>query len=241
MKLLALDTSSLACTVAVQISGAGADAVFVEYEEQPRQHTRLLMPMIRRVLVAAGLELADLDGIVLGNGPGSFIGMRIAASVAQGLAHGAGLRIAPVSSMAAVALAAAGQVSAESTMVAVAQDAHMQEVYLGLYRVAAGRVSALAPERLQRCESVVEFEELCGSDPGDGCIAAGYGWQRFPQLLVANREYVQGPAEVLYPDARCLLNLGMIAFERGDAVAAEDVTPAYLRQKVAEKPKTSVA
>ena len=99
MKLLAIDTSSLACTVALKIG----DELIERHEEQEREHTRLLMPMIRDVLEHAGVSLKDLDAIVLGNGPGSFIGMRIAASVSQGLAHGAGLRIIPVSSLAAVA------------------------------------------------------------------------------------------------------------------------------------------
>ena len=222
MNLLALDTSSLACTVAVKIG----KQVFTRHEEQPREHTRLLIPMIRSVLADADTALSDLDGIVLGNGPGSFIGMRIAASVAQGLAFGADLKIAPVSSMAAVA-AEVG--SSGPAYVAVAQDAHMQEVYLGLYAVDNGQVSALAPERLQRCEVI---EELCGRDD---FIAAGYGWQRFPALFEANRANLQGDAEVLYPHAQFLLGLGVDAIERGDTVAAEDVIPAYLRQKVAEK------
>ena len=99
MNLLALDTSSIACSVAVRIDSR----IYKQHEEKPREHTRLLMPMIRSALIDADVELCDLDGIVLGNGPGSFIGMRIAASVAQGLAFGAGLKIAAISSMAAVA------------------------------------------------------------------------------------------------------------------------------------------
>ena len=227
MKLLALDTSSVACTVAVQ----NGEQVFTRHEEQPRAHTRLLMPMIRSVLADAELGLSDLDGIALGNGPGSFIGMRIAASVAQGLAFGAGLKIAPVSSLAAVAAEVGASGSAH---VAVAQDAHMQEVYLGLYEVHDGIVSAMAPERLQRCEIIAELGDR------DNFVAAGYGWQRFPALLEANRANLQGGAEVLYPHAVFLLKLGMAAFERGEAVAAEDVIPAYLRQKVAEIPHRKV-
>jgi tRNA threonylcarbamoyladenosine biosynthesis protein TsaB len=227
VKLLALDTSSVACTVAVQ----NGEQVFTRHVEQPREHTRLLMPMIRSVLADADLGLCDLDGIVLGNGPGSFIGMRIAAAVAQGLAFGAGLKIAPVSSLAAVA-AEVG--SSGPAHVAVAQDAHMQEVYLGLYELNDGTVSATVPERLQRCEVIAELGDR------DDYVAAGYGWQRFPALLAANRANLQGDAEVLYPHARFLLKLGMSAFGRGEAVAAEDVIPAYLRQKVAEKPHRKV-
>ncbi len=227
MKLLALDTSSVACTVAAQIG----EQVFTRHDEQPREHTRLLIPMIRSVLADADVGLSDLDGIVLGNGPGSFIGMRIAASVAQGLAFGADLKIAPVSSLAAVA-AEVG--SSGPANVAVAQDAHMQEVYLGLYKVDDSIVTEMFPERLQRCDAIAELVDT------DDCIAAGYGWQRFPALLEANRANLQAVSEVLYPHARFLLRLGIDAFERGEAVAAEDVIPAYLRQKVAEKPHRKV-
>ena len=86
--------------------------------------------MIRGVLDEAGVPNSrDLDAIVLGNGPGSFIGMRIAASVAQGLAYGAGLNIVPVSSLAAVAAEVMAETGADRVI--VAQDAHMNEVYLG--------------------------------------------------------------------------------------------------------------
>lgn len=230
MNLLALDTSSVACTVAVQ----HGDEVFERHEEQPREHTRLLMPMIRAVLADADVELSGLDGIVLGNGPGSFIGMRIAASVAQGLAHGADLRIAPVSSMAAVAAEVASSESIGATNVVVAQDAHMQEVYLGLYRVADAVVTHVVPERLQRCEAIPELGE------GGDYVAAGFGWQRFPVLREANRTSLQAVSEVLYPHARFVLRLGVASFERGDSLAAQDVIPAYLRQKVAEKPRGKV-
>lgn len=224
MKLLALDTSSVACTVAVQVG----DEVTEQHEEQPREHTRLLMPMIRSVLEDADVELSDLDGIVLGNGPGSFIGMRIAASVAQGLAHGANLNIAPVSSMAAIA---AEVLSSRSGSVAVAQDAHMNEVYFGIYEKNGGGLTEKIPERLQACEAIPDLADI------DGCIAAGFGWQRFPVLLEANRAYLQNISDICYPHGRYLLELGMSAFERGEAVAAADVVPVYLRQKVAEKPK----
>ena len=85
MNLLALDTSSLACSVALQLG----DTIISRHEEREREHTRLLMPMIVDVLNEGDINARDLDAIVLGNGPGSFIGMRIAASVAQGLAFAA--------------------------------------------------------------------------------------------------------------------------------------------------------
>ncbi|MCH8335592.1 MAG: tRNA (adenosine(37)-N6)-threonylcarbamoyltransferase complex dimerization subunit type 1 TsaB, partial [Proteobacteria bacterium] len=89
MNLLAIDTSSNACSVAVQVGDENIEKHVVE----PREHTKILVPMIEELLQEAGVVLSDLDAVVLGNGPGSFIGMRIGASVAQGICHGAGLRI----------------------------------------------------------------------------------------------------------------------------------------------------
>ncbi len=227
MNLLALDTSSVACTVAVQ----HGDEVFERHEEQPREHTRLLMPMIRAVLADADVELSGLDGIVLGNGPGSFIGMRIAASVAQGLAYGAGLNIAPVSSMAAIA----AEVTVDQTgHVAVAQDAHMNEVYFGIYKRDDKGLAEIVAERLQACEAIPELSDI------ENCVAAGFGWQRFPALLETNRACLGRVSKVYYPSSRFLLELGNSAFRGGETVAAADVVPAYLRQKVAEKPRGKV-
>jgi len=227
MKLLALDTSSIACSVAVQTGKTTIE----RHEEQPREHTRLLVPMIESSLSEAGITLADLDAIILGNGPGSFIGMRIAASVAQGLAFGAELKIVPVSSLAAVAAQVFAEIDAGE--VVVAQDAHMHEVYLGIYRRDAdGLAAEIMPERLQGPAAIVELDSsLDGSR-----VAAGFGWQRYPDLLAANQAYIGEMSDVLHPRAFYLLPLGAVGLANGLAVAPQDVVPAYLRQKVAEKP-----
>lgn len=223
MKLLALDTSSLACTAGVLCDGE----TFVRYEEQAREHTRLLLPMVKSVLADAALGIADLDAIVLGNGPGSFIGLRIAASVAVGLAHGAQLDIAPVSSLAAIAYSA----GAEGDVIAVTGDAHMNQVYLGLYRRSTkDAVSELAAERIH---DQGRIEDL-GRD--QKVIAAGSGWRRYPALLEANRDAIASVSDILYPHAEALLALGELAVTGGRVVRPEQVSPAYLRQKVAEKP-----
>jgi len=226
MNLLAIDTSSVACTVAVSV----ADVIVERHEEQAREHTQLLMPMIRAALEESGISLTDLDAIVLGNGPGSFIGMRIAASVSQGLAHGADLRIIPVSSLAAVAAEVMDK--SEARIVAVAQDAHLHEVYLGIFRRQdSGLPEAIIDERLQRQTLI---EELSPADAA-ATIAAGQGWQRYPQLAAVNGASLAEFSNVLYPRASYLLRLADLS----NAVQPKDIAPAYLRQKVAEKPRPS--
>jgi tRNA threonylcarbamoyladenosine biosynthesis protein TsaB len=223
MKLLALDTSSLACSVALQVD----DGLAWRHEEQAREHTRILVPMIEDVLAETGVKTADLDGIVLGNGPGSFIGMRIGTAVAQGLAHGAGLGVVPVSSL----LAVAAQVIAEegARAVAVCQDAHMNEVYLGLYAAGRGGVPKLVgAERIHDLSVIAEME----LEPGR-FTAAGFGWQRYPALLQTNRPLLAGVSGAGYPSARYLLAAGRALAASGAAIDPQDVVPAYLRQTVA--------
>jgi tRNA threonylcarbamoyladenosine biosynthesis protein TsaB len=222
MKLLALDSSSVACSVAVQVG----EKIIERHEEQPREHTRLLMPMIESAIKEAGVKMPDLDAIVLGNGPGSFIGMRIAASVAQGLAFAADLKIIPVSSMAAVA----AQVFAEeqATEVVVAQDAHMNEVYLGVYRQENAAVVDVVPERLHTADLPLDLD----LDDAARRVAAGFGWQRYPALISANEKLVGTWSSIWHPSAQFLLELAV----KADRIRPQDLTPAYLRQKVAEKP-----
>ncbi len=227
MKLLAIDTSSLACTVAVDVDGETLE----RHEEQAREHTRLLMPMVQAVLADAGLTPEDLDAVVLGNGPGSFIGMRIAASAAQGIAHGAGLDIVPVSSMAAVAAQVFEETDAEE--VVIAQDAHMHEVYLGAYRRGSGHdLVEVFPERLQTQTLVEELS----SHQAAGRVAAGFGWERYPDLAAANAAVIGQLSDVQHPRARFLLPLGAAALADGVGIRPADLVPAYLRSKVAQKP-----
>ena len=100
LRMLAIDTSTEACSAALLWSDGEMRQRFVVTE---RGHADLILPMIDELLAEAGCKLKDLDGLAFGRGPGGFTGLRIAAGVIQGLAYGAGLRVAPVSSLAAVA------------------------------------------------------------------------------------------------------------------------------------------
>lgn len=222
MNLLALDTASDACSVALQCG----EAVHERHEIAPRAHTKLLLPMIREVLAAAGLDTDELDAVALGNGPGSFIGVRIAASVAQGICHAAGLKLVPVSSMSAVAAEVIA--STDATAVAVAQDARMDEVYLGLYKAGGdGLASPVRPECLQSSNAT------CVPVDGARWTAAGAGWRRYPSLLERNRDRLHEVAGVQYPRARFLLPTAGRALEAGEAIEPDRLTPFYIRSKVA--------
>ena len=228
MKLLALDTSSDACSVALQLDNSISETQVVE----PKQHTRLLIPMIRDLLHDAGIDPGDLDAVVLGNGPGSFIGMRIGASVAQGLAFGSGLKIVPVSSMAAVAAEVMEIYSAAEVI--VAQDARVNEAYLGIYRNDGDGIPiAVTDEVLQPIEKIDGLAAASASE----LFAAGQAWEKYPALRELNRAAISKIVDVHYPKARYLLGLGMRAWQAGEAIEPENLAPAYIRTKVAEKPR----
>ncbi|WP_282073042.1 tRNA (adenosine(37)-N6)-threonylcarbamoyltransferase complex dimerization subunit type 1 TsaB, partial [Janibacter hoylei] len=130
VKILALDTTSGACSVAL-ISDGQLIERFVQAE---RDHTRRLLPMVDEVLAEAGMKLTDLNALAVSQGPGSFTGLRIAISSVQGLAFASGLPVVPVSSLAALALGARRSHPewGQSPIVAML-DARMQQVYWGVY------------------------------------------------------------------------------------------------------------
>jgi len=223
MKLLAIDTSSNACSVALQVSGAIVERHVVE----PREHTKILLPIITELLAEGAVSLKELDAIVLGNGPGSFIGMRIGASVVQGLCFGAGIPIAPVSSLTAVAAEAFAGYPHEH--VVVAQDARMNEIYFASFRRGSDGCAELTCE-----ESIVAVGELSVADTP--YAAAGAAWEHYRDLVSANDENIAELLPITVPRARHLLQPGQAIIESGRAISPELLSPAYLRLKVAEKP-----
>lgn len=223
MRLLAIETSTEACSVALRHD----DDVFENHVVRPREHTRILLPMIRGLLAEAGVAIADLDAVVLGNGPGSFIGMRIGASVAQGICFGAGIKIAPVSSLAAIATEVIE--SNEANAVVVAQDARMNEVYVGQFQRGDDGTVYSACEELIQPVGLLELSL-------QGALAAGAAWQKYEQLVAANRPQLAGICEIAYPRAQYLLAAGVRLMDTDGLIEPELLMPAYLRNVVAKVP-----
>ena len=90
----------------------------------------------------------------------------------------------------------------------------------------------VAAERLARQEPLVELQALGSAET----VAAGAGWQRYPELAAHNAAYLQVDAALIVPNARDVVRLGAIAFREGRTIAPDAVDPAYLRQKVASVP-----
>lgn len=220
MKLLALDTASDACTVALHIDGAVREL----FEVGAQNHSARLLPMIDALLAEAQLPLAHLDAIAFGRGPGSFTGLRIGAGVVQGLCFGADLPAIPVSSLAALAQ---GQAAAR---VMAAFDARMEQIYYGCYvRGGDGRMQLQAEERVAAPTAVT----LPAADVWHG---VGSGFDRYDTtLLAALGARMDGWTRAAYPHARDVLTLALPMFARGEFVAAAQALPVYVRDEVARK------
>lgn len=219
MKLLALETSTEACSAALAVDGAVSE----RFEIAPRKHAELILPMADGLLKDAGLRLADLDALAFGRGPGAFTGVRIAAGVIQGLAFGTDKPVIPVSTLAALAQGAA----AEANAIAAAIDARMGEVYWGTFTVGAdGLVAAAGEERVCKADSV----EVPGATEWFG---VGTGWTTYGEMLsgkLGNR--LKGFAGDRFPHARDVLKLAVREFKAGRTVSAEEALPVYLRHPV---------
>jgi len=222
MILLALDTSTEACSAALWIDGR----VLERFEVAPRKHTELLLPMIDELLLEAELPKDALDAIVFGRGPGSFTGVRLAASVAQGLAFGLGKPVIPLSSLAALAQAELDENPGQP--IAAMIDARMGEIYLGMYRAdEAGLAVALSPERVLPPEQV-----NLGAD--QDWRAVGSGWQTYGKVLAEQLgDRISGQPQPRYPRAAALLKLAEREALSSRWHTPEQAQPLYLRDKVA--------
>jgi tRNA threonylcarbamoyladenosine biosynthesis protein TsaB len=246
LRVLAIDTSTEACSAALLWSDGEAK---LRFQLTERSHAELILPMVDSLLLEAGCRLHDLDGLAFGRGPGGFTGLRIAAGVIQGLALGAGLRVAPVSSLAAVAWLAQGPSPQPSPAAAgegagtpspsllgegwgegilVCNDARMNEVYWGCYRFDASSPCApveLTPERVGPQTSVEPAAIVRHF--------AGNGLARYPalkaRLLAAGLCLHDG----LYPRADAVARLGAQRLLDGAGVSAADALPVYVRDEVA--------
>ena len=225
MKLLAIDTATEACSAAVLRDGR----LIERCQLAPREHNRLILPMIEAVLAEAGLKPGALDAIAFGRGPGSFTGVRIAAGVTQGIALGLGLPVIPVSTLAALALDAMLDQGTDRAFACI--DARMNEVYWGVYRLEAG-----GEPQLENPETVcpAAAAPLTEGGPGTGI---GSGWATYRETLAARVGLaLRSILPDRFPRAAMIARLGAFRFARGETFPADLAQPAYLRDQVAIKP-----
>ncbi len=223
MKLLALDTSSSACSIGLSIDGK----ITVREIEAPMQQAKIILPLIDELLRSENITINQVDAIAFGRGPGSFTGIRITVSVAQGLAYAIQKPLIPISSLAAIA-----QVAYQDrglTKLWVAQDARIHEVYWALYEVESNHlVKLIDKERISRPEemTIPDMTTWCG---------IGNAWDVYSHEIPFKPALIDTHYAV--PMASAILTLAEAKFHQGETVSPEDALPVYLRDDVAKKMK----
>lgn len=225
MKILALDTATEVCSVALLIE----DTVLVRELPPGSGHSAHILEMVQTVLGEAGVRLAALDCIAFGRGPGGFTGVRLAASVTQGLAFGAGLPVVPVSDLLAVAQQALERDPAIASVL-VCNDARMQEVYWTCAtRGPAGLALPAGGEQVGSPDTVQLPLQLRGP-----VLGAGRGFAIWPSIQQRLGAQLDAVHPELLPQAREILALAVPEWQAGHGLAPEQALPVYLRDDVAK-------
>jgi tRNA threonylcarbamoyladenosine biosynthesis protein TsaB len=224
MKILALDTATEACSAALWRDGLVSE----RYRVAPREHNALILPMIEELLAEAAIRLDQLDTLAFGRGPGSFTGVRIAAGVVQGIGLAAGLPVVPVSTLAALALSALRD-HPDARWALPAIDARMQEVYCAVY-VRDDQLGV----RLVGAESVVPPRRILELVlPAGAGVGVGSAWVTYRETLQAAAcGRILDASVNPFPRACFIAELAAHQCLRGEAVAARDAVPTYIRDRV---------
>lgn len=219
MNLLAIDTSTETASIALLAQGV----LWQEEQAAQRLHAQLILPMIAALLDKAHCELSQLDGIVFGRGPGSFTGLRIACSVAKGLAYPHDLPLFPVSSLAAIAenVFFQQQSQAGCKVVLSVLDARMNQVYWACYTDANREVT----------EQVSDAEDIQIADDFP-LVLAGVGCSLYRPHFKANLEARIVQELAVYPHAAAMIRL--VQSGKIEAVTAGQASPVYIRNQITQ-------
>ncbi len=225
-KILAIDTTTDACSVAIQYESN----CYQEYMVEPRAHNQNIFPMLKKVLASAKCKLSEIDLIVFGAGPGSFTGLRIATGVVQGLAFSHKIPVMPISSLRTMAQQSYSDSQAKTVI--VMNDARMQQVYWGKYKINAKNVMIeIMPDALSDPKEL-DPNDLCASDDESLC-AIGDGWDiykdRFKHDLVKRVHMLKAN---YYPQANTMIKLAKydIEIQKHTPMQASHAEPVYLRK-----------
>jgi tRNA threonylcarbamoyladenosine biosynthesis protein TsaB len=240
--ILALDTTTEACSVALLRD----NDVFQDYGIYPREHTKVLLPMIKEQMELADLDWNALDAIAVTQGPGAFTGIRIGVAVAQGLAFANDLPLIGVSTLATVAQGAYREMRANS--VRVVMDARMGEVYWNDFQlsdlnsdVSSGIMLSTSKDAVARPQdltrpSLLNSESVCW-------VGSGLGPYK-DELVELSQQWglcSEFEEQLRLPQAIDMLSIALALYLEGKAVPAALLEPQYVRNNVAKKKREQKA
>jgi tRNA threonylcarbamoyladenosine biosynthesis protein TsaB len=229
MRLLAIDTVTEACSVALWLDGE----IATHAEVVVQKHTERVLPMVQQLLAKTETALSQLDAIVFDRGPGSFTGLRIGAGVTQGLALGLDKPVLPVSSLATLAQGAWRLDRQQQVLACI--DARQAEVYWAGFSLEQETMLTTTGECLGAANTI----QL---DVTQAWFGVGTGFGRYPAELAALAGVSWlGVQTQRYPLAQDMFALALPAWQRQDWVKPAQAIPIYLRDNVATPPQTKLA
>lgn len=245
LHLLALETSSNICDVAVLSCVDDTVRVWSVSNDETGRHAECLLPMVDQALAQAGITRAELGAIAFGQGPGGFTGLRVASGVTQGMAFGLGVPVIPVPSLLAVAVRASqspGSVQRRGAYYLVAQDARMGEVYFAVYASAqepGDPTWRTVQDPILIDATLIEawFQRHAASwglAPNCPAYITGDALDAYPFLTDIDVQHgrVQ-QAGAWRADAQTVAHIARAIWQRGETQAPELAIPLYVRDKVA--------
>ena len=204
-KILAFDTATDACSVALLVG----EKIIVRHEIAPRLHSQLLLPMIQDLLTEANIALSALEAVAFGCGPGSFMGVRLATGMAQGLAFGLSIPVIPISTLQVIAQTAYEKTGKKK--IVAGWDARMQEVYWGKY--------ACDDQGIMQSE---QEDALCTVEKIDKVSLVALGFAFAGNIF----------SDDTYPEAAAMLKIAAQKYQNQEVVLPVDAHPHYVRHHV---------
>lgn len=225
-KILAIDTSTDAYSVACCCDGE----IIEHFEVAPYKHSLFILETVKKILAECNLSVAQLDCVAFAHGPGSFTGLRLAASVVQGLAIAYNLPVVLVSTLQTIAQQAYVEHKAENVLVGL--DARMAEIYWGVYNLANdGYMQKVVDDALIAPNNVVVPTQFANKQT----LGIGNAWEVYGDVLQEYCKVSSVVKENCYPHARYVLMLAEKNYRDGKVVAAAEALPVYLRDEVTHK------
>ncbi len=221
--LLAIEAASDSCSIALCVN----NQILERTEAAPRMHSRLLYPMLNELMSEAGLRPKQLDAVVFVHGPGSFTGLRIAASTAQGIGFACDIPLIGISTLQAMAQQSFQE--QQATDVLALMDARMNELYAGVYQLDPQHQLMMAQQKDQLCPLDINLEQLIHK-PNESLYAVGHGLKLADKLHGSITGLCkQEPEQILL--ARSLLPMAKFLLAQEQTLKPEDVELVYLREQ----------
>lgn len=217
--ILALDTATEACSVALHHH----EKITSLHEISPRSHTQRILPMVDELLTQANIKINDVDFLVFGRGPGSFTGVRVGVSVAQGLAMGANLPVVAVSNLKAMAEEAYQKLGAENVFALI--DARMNEVYFAQFERNGEQWREVVAEQVCSPEKAISQFQI-----SENMVVVGTGWAAYSQFSEQNLSLVV--SDITLPSAEYMLSIAEVEIQNSNTQSALEIEPVYLRNEV---------